>query len=110
MTDWSAAEVADAGRDVGALLRASIEGRHADTSAILDGAGDRGTRCIAETLLAMTADFMIRLTVAVSVVEDNPVLELVGSADHEALLADPDIRAAVEVNLARVQAAIIGGG
>ena len=110
MTDWSAAEVTDAGRDIAALLRASIDGRHDDTAAILDGAGDRGTRCIAETLLAMTADFMIRLTVAVSVVEDEPVLKLIGSDDHEALLADPDIRAAVEVNLARVQASIVEGG
>jgi len=100
VTDWTEDEVTDAGRDVAAMLRAQLDSRHDDIDAILDGAGDRGTRAIAATFLGMAADLLVRLTVAVSVIEDPQMLQAVTGTDTADLMAQPDIRQAVEENVA----------
>lgn len=111
---WSEEEVGEARRDVAALLRASIADDQEGIAAILDGAGDRGTRAVAETLVAMFADLVVRFTVTAAIAgeavgEDSPALRLALQGDTAVLTAEPAIRAAVEENLARVQGEIIEG-
>jgi hypothetical protein len=110
VTTWTGAEVADAGRDVIALLRAQVAGSHGDIDAVLDSAGDRGVRAVAETFLGLSADLIARLTFAVLLIEDDQTRELPGTVDYAAIMADPDLRQAVEENVARLQAGIITGG
>jgi hypothetical protein len=110
MPDWREDEVRDARRDVAALLRASIAGKQGDIDVILDGAGGRGTRCIAETLLAMTAETIPRWTLAVSLIEDDRTRSVAATTDADVILAEPELRAAVEANIERVQGDIIGEG
>ena len=110
MTDWTEDEVTDARRDVAALLHADLDRKQGDIDAILDGAGDRGSRCIAETLLGLAADLLVRLTVAVPHIADDRMQQLVSGADSSVFMEQLDIRRAVEENIARVQGEIIAEG
>lgn len=112
MTDWREDEIADARRDIAALLRASLDGKQGDIDAILDGAGDRGTRGIAETLLGLASDSIVRLTVAVGLIadENEETWKAIATMDTGILTGEPDIRQAVEANIVRVQGEIIDEG
>jgi hypothetical protein len=109
MTDWGKDEVTDAARDVAALLRAELDGREDDISAILAAAGDRGTRCIAEVLLSMAAGLTARLAYAVLLIEDDQRREAALSTDPDTAMQDPEVRRTVEANLAAMQEGIIAG-
>ena len=110
VTEWSKAEEDDGKRDVAALLRAALNGDQGGIEAVLDGAGDRGVRAIAETLLALAIDLMARLTGAVDSIEDDGKRAVVMRADAAVLLlAEPEFRAAVEANIARTQGSVISG-
>lgn len=106
--DYTDAEIADAGRDAVALVRAAADDRRQDMSAILDAAGALGTRCAAETLADLAADLLVRLTAAHSVAPLE-MQELVAKSDIGEFLAEPEIRAAVEANIARIQAGFLSG-
>jgi hypothetical protein len=109
VTDWGKDEANDAERDVAALLRAWLDGRQDDISAILDGAGDRGTRCITEVLLVTAAYLTARLTYAVLLIEDDQMQQAATITDPDTILANPDIRQAIEANLAGMQEGIVAG-
>jgi hypothetical protein len=110
VTHWSEDEVHDARRDVAALLRAGLHGAQDDIGAILDGAGDRATRCIAETLLGTAAEMTGMLAVALGVIGEGPQLDAILSTGLAEIMAEPELRALVDGILATTQAAIIKGG
>ena len=110
MTSWTEAELADAARDAIAMVRASLDGRQDDVDTILNAAAETGVRpvgAIAATLLGMTADLYVRLTVASHLIGEGRELEWVtGERSHE-LAASDELRAAAAATLAATQARII---
>jgi hypothetical protein len=111
MTAWAEDEAADGSLGAVALLRAAVEGRQDNIDAILGSAGERETRAIAEVLLGIASDALIRWTCTAAAVTDRQdMLEAALSADTAVLMAEPEIRAHVEVSIASVQGDIINGG
>ena len=104
-------EVADVSRDVAALLRAGLRGDDRGMEAVLGGAGALGTRRIAMMLTGIATDAVTRWMVTASLVTDKgPKYDAAMAADTGLLLAQPEIRAAVDACIASWQAEIISGG
>jgi sulfur relay (sulfurtransferase) DsrF/TusC family protein len=109
MTDWewTGAELREARQAAIVQLRAYVHDDRQRAIAILDAKDLRGLRCLAGTLLAELALSFIRLVVAINVIEDDAMRELIATADDEQLLAEPAIKAAVDARLEQAQADIL---
>jgi hypothetical protein len=107
MDDWTREETIDGARDAFAMMRALIDGRRADAYVILDGAGERGVRCIAVTLLGVAVENFVRAEVAFSAIDDAQTRQVIASASLDQILAAPSIREAVETRMDGVLAALL---
>jgi hypothetical protein len=108
--DYTDDEIADAARDMIALVRADLDDDKAGIEAIIGGASDRELGAVLRTFAGSFSDLMIRLTVATGLIQDEQVVAVIARADRDTLAANPGIREAVHGNIEAIQAGIIGSG
>jgi len=108
--DYTSDEMRDALLSTVALIRADIEGDDDGIAVIFKNATERDLRAITEALITTASDTIVRLTLAHALIEDEHDREFIRTADIRQTLADPDIRAQVAKNAARVQAQLVGDG
>lgn len=101
--DYTRDERRNATRDALSLLRAMHEGNDDLYYAVLDTAGDRGRRGIAEALVNLACDSMLRLFAAVNQLPTEDRTAIL-SADHAELATIPGLSKALSANLEALQA------
>jgi hypothetical protein len=101
--DYTDAEQHAGRRDALALIAAMHRGDDDAYNGILDMAGDRGCRAIAESLVYIAYGNMLRTIVAASQLPDD-ASEAITSADLAAIAAVPGLLDAVGAHLAEAQA------
>lgn len=97
--DFTDDELADARRDIAALLRARNDGEPEREDAILTTAGERGLAAIAKTLLDSHHDELLRLHVAAAVMTADQCARVFGP-DPRDLASDLALRARVAKSIA----------
>jgi hypothetical protein len=108
--DFTPDQLADAERDVMALIRARLSDDLEGMEAILDSAGEREQRLALMIMAGAVAGQMIKLTAALLLIEDEDKQAWVQNTDTEDMLADnPRLRELVERNAENIQADLIRG-
>lgn len=103
--------VADAGRDVTALLRALVRRDWKQQTVILNGAEHSGTlRGVTEMLLGIIGESLVRHLIAAAVAEQGTGAWTALNHDLGELLAAPGVRDALDQSIAEMQARIVAGG
>ena len=103
--------VADVGRDVMALLRATVAGDWEEQTAVLNGAEHGGTlRALTEVLLGVASQSFVRHMLAeacITTVEPGSLMWDALRTDLDVVLARPGVREALDQAMAEMQASII---
>lgn len=100
---YTGAEQHAASRDAMALIAAMHSGDDDAYKGILDMAGDRGCRAIAESLVYRTYSQMLRLQLAASLLPED-IQELIISGDLAEIASAPGLLESLTANLAAAQA------
>lgn len=107
--DFTEDELADADRDLAALLRASQEGDLAAVKGHLRAMDERSLRALAETYIAAFTSLNRRFALAYGLLPSDEHRTLVTTISEELLGSDEEMNAFMLSSITRIQASIIAG-